>query len=555
MPSKDSLQRVVRERVEAGRSNGLIVGVIRADGTRDVAAAGLERAGKPVDGQTLFEIGSITKVFTGILLADMVKRGEVRLDQPVSELLPAEVKVPTRNGRQITLADLASQTSGLPRLPSNIRPADNTNPYADYTVAQLYAFLSQHQLARDPGAQYEYSNLGVGLLGHALALRAGKAYEALVRERILAPLGMHSTGITLTSAMRARMSEGHDASGRVVPLWDLPTLAGAGALRSSLDDMMRFAAAALAPPATPVGRAIAESQAARFRVNQVLSLGLNWHRVVLEGDTIIWHNGGTGGFRTYIGINRRARTAVVLLNNSSQDHEDIARHMLVPKVPLVAFVARREITLDPAVLDGYPGIYRLSPQLALTVSREGTALVVQPTGQPKFPLFAEARDRFFLKAVDAQLEFTRDSTGTVSSVTLVQNGNRMPGPRQREPADSSLLRVDSAWARSYAMNDTATALQLMSDDFFMTTTTGTVKNKAAELADVRPAPNLRMKYFRTEQVRTRTYGDAGVVTGVAEWSFEMGGSTSTLRRRYTALYSRGGRLGWLLVALHMGRAD
>jgi CubicO group peptidase (beta-lactamase class C family) len=430
--SRDSLQRIVSERVAAGRSTGLIVGAASASDERQVAATGFERPGTPIDRHTLFEIGSITKAFTGILLAEMVLRGEVRLDQPVAELLPPTVRMPSRSGKPITLGDLASQVSGLTRLPSNMRPADAANPYADYTVAQMYEFLGQHELRRDPGAQYEYSNLGVGLLGHALALRAGKPYEQLLRERVLTPLGMTSTGIVLTEGMKRRMSEGHDPSGRVVPLWDLPTLAGAGALRSSLDDMMKFASAVMSPPDNAIGRAIRLSVAPRFRVNEALSLGLNWHRVILGGDTIIFHNGGTAGFRTYLGVNPRRGVAVVLLGNSAQDNEDIARHVLVPSLPLIAIVHRKEIALPADVLAQYVGEYRLLPQLSLTVTLEGNALQAQPTGQPKFPLFAEARDRFFLKVVDAQIEFRRDSTGAVTGLTLFQNGNALPGSRTPE---------------------------------------------------------------------------------------------------------------------------
>ena len=156
----------------------------------------------PLDGNTVFEMGSISKVFTGALLADMVARGEVKLDDPIAKYLPQTVKVPSRNGRQITLLDLATQSSGLPRLPSNMRPADFSNPYADYSVQQLYEFLSGYSLTRDPGQRYEYSNLGVGLLGHVLALRAGKSYEEILKERILDPLGMNDTRVDATPSMK-----------------------------------------------------------------------------------------------------------------------------------------------------------------------------------------------------------------------------------------------------------------------------------------------------------------------------------------------------------------
>ena len=168
----------------------------------------------------MFEIGSITKVFTAAILADMVARGQVRLDDPVAQLLPATVKVPSRNGRRITLLDLATQSSGLPRLPTNFAPKDSANPYADYGDQQLYDFLSGYELPRDPGATYEYSNLGMGLLGHALARKAGMSYEQLVSRRVLAPLGMKETAITLSPALRPRLVPGHGDTGQVVAAQD-----------------------------------------------------------------------------------------------------------------------------------------------------------------------------------------------------------------------------------------------------------------------------------------------------------------------------------------------
>jgi CubicO group peptidase (beta-lactamase class C family) len=431
--SRDSLQHIVDARVATGRTPGLAVGVRYPGGGYDVVA-GVERASKKMDASSVVEIGSITKTFTGILLADMVGRGEVRLDQPVAELLPAGTRIPSRNGKQITLGDLSSQISGLPRLPDNMAPKDSSNPYADYTVARMYDFLSRYELPRDPGERYEYSNLGVGLLGHALALRAGTSYEALVRQRILVPLGMTHSGITIDGPMRAHAAEGHDPGGDVVPWWDLPTIAGAGALRSSLDDMMKYLAANMDPPATALGRAIAVSHSPRFTVNNALRLGLNWHLSTIQGDTLIWHNGGTGGFRTILAWNPRTKVGAVLLGTSALDNEDILRHIL-SGLPLANIVVRKEIALPAARLADYVGRYRLAPQFAIDVSTENGKLFAQPTSQPRFQLYAEADDKFFLKVVDAQLEFARDSTGKVTSLTLVQNGARNRG--NREPTSAA----------------------------------------------------------------------------------------------------------------------
>ena len=224
-----TIQHIISQRVDRRRSTGIVVGVLDPDGQRRVVAHGDPGPGQPPLGpRSVFEIGSIPKAFTATLLADMVQRAEVNLDDPVARFLPTTVTVPTRGQRQITLVDLATQTSGLPRLPTNLQATDPANPLADYTVQQLYAFLSAYVLPRDPGAEYEYSNLGFGLLGHALARRAGTSYQQLLAERILGPLGMTMTGVTLTPAMRRQLALPHNDRGEVVAAWDNPTLAGGG---------------------------------------------------------------------------------------------------------------------------------------------------------------------------------------------------------------------------------------------------------------------------------------------------------------------------------------
>jgi D-alanyl-D-alanine-carboxypeptidase/D-alanyl-D-alanine-endopeptidase len=187
--SPDSeIWRIISERVDAKRSTGIVVGVIDPGGRTQVFGYGDPGSGQfPLDAVSVFEIGSITRMFTAILLADMAQRGEVRLQDLVARFLPPAVRVPAWGERQIELVDLATHTSGLPRLPANWRPTGPANPLAGYTAGQLYDFLSDWVLTREPGSQYEYSNAGFGLLGHALALRAGMSYEELLRERILGP--------------------------------------------------------------------------------------------------------------------------------------------------------------------------------------------------------------------------------------------------------------------------------------------------------------------------------------------------------------------------------
>ena len=258
VPSNDEIREILVKRIDQQKQAvGIVVGVIEPNGRRVVAYGNLANGDpRTLDGDTIFEIGSVTKVFTSLLLADMVNRKEVTLDDPAAKYLPENVKMPERNGKSITLLDLSTHSSGLPRLPSNLKPKDPRNPYADYSVDDLYQFLSGYTLPRDPGSEFEYSNLGAGLLGHLLAYRAGTDYESLIGTRITRPLSMPDTGITLSSSMKQRMATGHNAMLAPAANWDLPTLAGAGALRSSANDMLTFLEAFLGYKESPLAPAM-----------------------------------------------------------------------------------------------------------------------------------------------------------------------------------------------------------------------------------------------------------------------------------------------------------
>jgi D-alanyl-D-alanine-carboxypeptidase/D-alanyl-D-alanine-endopeptidase len=425
LPGDSTVRAILEERLPLQGGGGFVVGLLDADGGRRVVAVGA-----PADG--VFEIGSITKVFTASILADMVARGEVRLDEPVADLLPDSVKVPARNGRRITLLDLATQSSGLPRMPTNFAPKDASNPFADYSVAQLYQFLSGYELPRDPGATYEYSNVGMGLLGFALARKAGMTYERLVTTRILQPLSLRETAITLSPALAARFVPGHGESGKVVPPWDIPTLAGAGALRSTARDMLTFLAANLDSTSDKLNRALHDTHASR-RPTTIpnMTIGLAWHILTTPaGKTIVWHNGGTGGYRSFIGFDPARRVGVAVLTNSMVGADDIGYHLLDASLPLRPPPApRAEVSLDSAIVARYVGDYELTPAFHIAVTRDGSQLFIQATGQPRLQIYAGSETEFFLKVVDAQISFVRDSAGTVTGLVLHQNGQNVPGRR------------------------------------------------------------------------------------------------------------------------------
>lgn len=441
IPPDSEIRGILKDRIDKYKQSvGIVVGMIGPDGRKLVSYGALE-TGDPrvLNGDTIFEIGSVTKVFTSLLLADMVQRGEVALTDPVAKYLPAGVKMPERNGRQITLEDLATHTSGLPRVPSNMKPKDAANPYADYTVAQLYEFLSSYQLTRDIGSQYEYSNLGGGLLGHVLALRARMDYGELVRTRITGPLGMKDTVIALSPELKARLAMGHDDKLKTVANWDLPTLAGAGAIRSTANDMLTFLGANIGYTKTALAPAMAAMLTARRPTGSPgLEVALAWHIFTVDGQDLIWHNGGTGGYRSFIGYDPKSRIGVVVLSNAetSAGVDDIGLHLLNPKAPLLPESAfqppkeHKEVAVDPRLLDGYLGRYQLAPNFILTITREGDQLFAQATGQPKFQVFPESDKDFFLKVIDAQITFETDGQGKATSLVLHQSGANLPAKRE-----------------------------------------------------------------------------------------------------------------------------
>jgi D-alanyl-D-alanine-carboxypeptidase/D-alanyl-D-alanine-endopeptidase len=297
----------------------LVVGVWQR-GRRRVLGFGTDgpQAAETPDGQILYEIGSITKVFTGILLARAEAEGRVALDDPIRSLLPPEEAV-AEPLRGITLKQLATHTSGLPRLPDNLAATirDEANPYEHYRAQDLHAYLRAARPRHRPGVTSAYSNLGVGLLGHLLAGKDGRPFETLVRESIARPLGMADTSIRLSDPRRHRLVRGHAPDGRAVPGWDFDVLAPAGALHSTADDLLTFLGANLDPPDGPLGRALRRAQEAHFGRGSGSRQGLGWQ---IEDDvttslTILWHNGGTGGYKSFLGFVASEQVGIVLLSN------------------------------------------------------------------------------------------------------------------------------------------------------------------------------------------------------------------------------------------------
>jgi serine-type D-Ala-D-Ala carboxypeptidase/endopeptidase len=415
-PLSERVEKAARDRIAAGIHQTLIFGVVDGDKT-EVVAFGTLDDGKAPDGDTVYEIGSITKTFTATLLAQAVLAGRVTLDTPVAQLLP-DFKIPSRGGKEITLALLGTQYSGLPREASNLLPKDKGNPYADFDAAKLKAFLAEYQLPRDPGAEYEYSNLGFGLLGTALAQSEHADWGALADEKILRPLGMTMSGTAFSGAMRAHLAPGHDNMGHAAKNWDIDALAGAGAMRSTANDMLRYLKANMGIDPSPLTAAMKLAQAPRSDVFKTSRIGLAW--MTTRGG-ITWHNGETGGYRSFLGFTADGRHGVVILSNTAVDLDDLGFATLNPRAPLTPVYTA--IVLPSASLDEYVGTYKLPDKTLLKVFRVNDGLFAQVNGQGQIPVFPSAPNEFFARAVRASASFTRDPNGMVNGLVLHQNGD------------------------------------------------------------------------------------------------------------------------------------
>lgn len=333
LPLDSEIQRILDDRVVTYQDSvGLVVGVITPQ-SRKIFARGTYDVGDDakVDGDTIFEIGSVSKIFTALLLADMARRGEASPSDPVAKYLPAGTKLPER-GRAMTLLDLATHTSGLPGSASNVLIIDLNNPNKELSAEQLYRFLAGYELNREVGSAYAFSNVGYAILGLALADRSKLEFQDLLRARIFDPLHMNSTRIVLPIDFKDRLTIGHDEHLRAVPSTQIPKLLGSDSVRSSADDLLNFVAANLGYVNSPLGAAMADMLKVRRPTDYAQrQVALGWHVVTLHDTEIVWQNGQTAGYRAFVGFVPKTRVGVVVLSNAVNTIDDIGVHLLDPK--------------------------------------------------------------------------------------------------------------------------------------------------------------------------------------------------------------------------------
>lgn len=387
------IRSILNDRVGDAKGVGIVVGIIDPHGQRIVSAGGF-------DGKTLFEIGSVEKVFTALLLSEMAERGEVKLTDRAANDLP------------ITFADLATHTSGLPFMP----------PDGIATRTRMYEYL-RRQPARG-GAAWDYSNLGYWLLGDALAARMHTDFDTLLRRRILDPMKLRDTTTHLTPAQTARVAPGYDASlnpaapWSSMPAYSMMSAAGMG-WYSSADDLLAFLAFALDLRRSPLQPAmIAMLNKTRPASSPATRQALGWLVEGSAGDRLIVHDGGTLGYAASVAWDPKLRTGVVVLSNQFGDVGDIARHLLRPSVPLhkPTSAKQKEVALPPAMLASYAGKYEAAGEGVFVIELgDGRLTIEAPSdwGLPKLQLHPSSEREFFVSELPLRVVFeTKDSDVT-----------------------------------------------------------------------------------------------------------------------------------------------
>ena len=372
--------------------------------------------GSALNGDSRFEIGSITKTFTATLFADMIVRHEVAANDPIEKYLPAGMKTPKFHGHPITLADLATQSSGLPRMPTNYAPVKSEDPY-DYDVKKLREFLKTYVLTRAPGQRFEYSNLGFGLLGYLLSRRLGLDYATAIRTRILGPLGMKDTDVAVIGG-RVPTVQGHDEVGAPVSNWHFAALAGAGAIVSTPNDMLRYARANLDASHGPLAAAMLLAQHPAVRVDETSRIGYAW---MTDADRIVWHNGGTAGFRSFLGIDHIHNRAIFVVANAFLNAVDgLGFHALDPARPLPEPPVV-DVTVERNLLQGFVGRYMFADKSVVTVTIDDRGLAIA-VDKPAFHarLHPRSQTEFAIPSVSLTARFAK--TGQDTTLTILQDG-------------------------------------------------------------------------------------------------------------------------------------
>ncbi|HRQ65832.1 MAG TPA: serine hydrolase domain-containing protein [Xanthomonadaceae bacterium] len=435
------LAEIVAQRLHGDRTGACFaVAVVEAEVARAHVCA--DGADAPRIGPLhTFEIGSIAKTMTAALLADQMLRGEASLDDPLARHLPPGTVVPEFEGHPIRLRHMVTHTSGLPALPARMRFASMADPYADLREDDLLASLADVVLDAPPGTHFAYSNFAGMVLSLALARHAGVDFEDLIRQRLFEPLGMDGAHVARRPES-VTPAQGHLPNGMPTAAWNIPgNLAGVGGVRASLDDMIRYAQGHLGRTDAPITPALDLSR--QPLADSRMPMAMHWMLAPLDGRAVHLHEGGTGGFSSFLAIDREQDRAVIILSDTALTSlgglGDLGRHLLDARLPLGA--PRRLAVPSDELLDHLVGRYELAGGLGVTLTRESDALVIQATGQPAFKMGYDSAGDFFPLVFDALLKPRRGVDGW--TFDWMQGGAVIPATR----LDAMQLRQHGAEQR------------------------------------------------------------------------------------------------------------
>jgi D-alanyl-D-alanine-carboxypeptidase/D-alanyl-D-alanine-endopeptidase len=434
----DAALRGIVERRLVGDATGACFAVAVIDGDTTARSYVCADAGDPtrrIDADTAFEIGSVSKPMMAALLAGLIREGKASLDDPLSAYLPEGAVVPAFEDKPILLRHIVTHTSGLPAIPGGI-DYDPANPYAKLTEADLLGALAKTRLARAPGASFEYSNFAAMLLSYAIARRSGEDFESLIAQRLFAPLGMRHSYVARRPE-GVKVATGHTPDGKATSPWDFPNdFAGVGGVRATLDDMVRYVRGQFGDAPAPLATDVAMTHAPVAGAAQP-PMAMHWMLAPLNGRTFLAHEGGTGGFSSFVAFDPAKRFGVVILSDTALHAQgglgSLGLHLLDPRVPLSAPAKPRPAdvpTLSADDLKAYAGDYPLMPGFVLNVRIEGATLMAQASGQGAFPLEARGKDTFAFDGAGIVIRFRRDAAGTVAGLALDQAGRTLEADRQ-----------------------------------------------------------------------------------------------------------------------------
>jgi serine-type D-Ala-D-Ala carboxypeptidase/endopeptidase len=439
-PHRIAVAALVQPFIDAQVATSIVVGLYDA-GKLEIYGFGTGAAGKPPTGHSLYEIGSLSKIYTSLLLADAVQRHELELDTPLSELLPPGVTAPTKDKVAITLRELALHASGLPKMPPSRAAAEHApDPYVGYDEDALYQDLVRTELADAPGTKITYSDYGIGVLGFAVAHKIGKSYADALTARVLTPLGMHDTFVHVPEAARARVVQGTNDDLQPVPAWTWGPLAGAGGVISSVHDQLALIAAEIdAASDSAVVDPLAKAGSPRHPLGPVFKLtqeeqlksaganeSLGWE---IDTNGRYWHNGSTGGYHSFIGFDPKTRRGLVIVASSAVTIVDRL-------VDLLYKVAAGDTVTPPvfptaAALAAYVGRYDFGgTPIEVTLDKR---LYIQGPGEPKVRLVPLSDHEFWIEKLQGVVVFEKDGDH-VKQILFLVNNQTLPAPRIETPA-------------------------------------------------------------------------------------------------------------------------